>query len=155
MLRVYTIGADTHCAFTELAVLSPGGKVMRRERCPTTIRDLYGILVTVRKSRVTVIEEGPLADWLWRGLGERGETVVVCDPRRNQLIAKDSDKDDAIDAVAVGRVLDPTFHCAGKCRVEDPTYETVFIMRNTVRILSLIGLLVSVASWANSVADPP
>ena len=104
MLQVYTIGADTHCAFTELAVFSPGGKVMRRERCPTTIRDLYGILVTVRKPRVTVIEQGPLADWLWRGLGERGETVVVCDPRRNHLIAKDSDKDDAIDAEKLGQL---------------------------------------------------
>ena len=62
MLRVYTIGADTHCAFTELTVLSLGGKVMRRERCPTTIRDLCGMLVTVRKPRVTVIEEGPLAE---------------------------------------------------------------------------------------------
>ncbi len=49
MLRVYTIGADTHCAFTDLAVLSPGGKVMRPERCPTTIRDHYEILVAVRK----------------------------------------------------------------------------------------------------------
>ena len=39
-----------------------------------------------------------MADWLYRGLGERGEKVVVCDPRRNHLIAKDSDKDDAIDA---------------------------------------------------------
>ncbi len=49
MLRVYTIGADTHCASTELAVLSPGGKVVRQERCPTTIRDLCEILVAVRK----------------------------------------------------------------------------------------------------------
>lgn len=98
MQRVYTIGADTHCAFTELAMLSPSSKLIRRERCPTTIRDLYGILATVRKPRVTVIEEGPLADWLFRGLGERGETIIVCDPRRNHLIAKDSDKDDAIDA---------------------------------------------------------
>ncbi len=104
MQRVYTIGADTHCAFTELAMLSPGGKLIRRERCPTTIRDLYGILATVRQPRVTVIEEGPLADWLLRGLGERGETVIVCDPRRNHLIAKDSDKDDAIDAEKLGQL---------------------------------------------------
>ena len=104
MQRVYTIGADTHCAFTELAMVSPSGRVIRRERCATTIRDLYGILATVRKPRVTVIEEGPLADWLLRGLGERGETVIVCDPRRNHLIAKDSDKDDAIDAEKLGQL---------------------------------------------------
>ncbi len=55
-------------------------------------------------SGVVVIEEGPLADWLNRGLGDRGETVVVCDPRRNHLIAKDSDKDDAIDAEKLARL---------------------------------------------------
>lgn len=55
-------------------------------------------------SGVVVIEEGPLADGLNRGLGDRGETVVVCDPRRNHLIAKDSDKDDAIDAEKLARL---------------------------------------------------
>lgn len=53
---------------------------------------------------MVVIEEGPPADGLNRGLGERGETVVVCDPRRNHLIAKDSDKDDAMDAEKLARL---------------------------------------------------
>lgn len=104
MPGVYTIGADTHCGSTEFAVLSPTGRLIRRERCPTTIPDLYGILSSVRRPRATIIEEGPLADWLFRGLGDRGETVVVCDPRRNHLIAKDSDKDDAIDAEKLARL---------------------------------------------------
>jgi len=98
MERVYTIGADTHCAFTELATISPGGRLVRRDRCATTIQALVRAISEVRRPRVMVIEEGPLADWLYRGLSERGETVIVCDPRRNHLIAKDSDKDDAIDA---------------------------------------------------------
>ena len=85
-------------------MLSPSGKVIRRERCRTTVRDVYGILATVPKPRVTVIEEGPLADWLFRALGERGEMLVVCDPRRNHLVAKDSDKDDAIDAEKLGQL---------------------------------------------------
>ncbi len=48
MEGVYTIGADTHCCFTELAVLSPSGRLIRRDRCPTTIPDLYGVLSAVR-----------------------------------------------------------------------------------------------------------
>jgi len=104
MRGVYTIGADTHCDFTEFAVFSPSGRLIGRERCPTTIPELLGVLSAVRKPHTTVIEEGPLADWLFRGLGDRGETVVVCDPRRNHLIAKDSDKDDAIDAEKLGRL---------------------------------------------------
>lgn len=122
MQGVYTIGADTHCAFTELAMVSPSGRVIRRERCSTTIRDLYGVLATVRKPHVTVIEEGPLADWLLRGLDERGESVIVCDPRRNHLIAKDSDKDDAIDAEKLARLyrggfVKPIHHSASSDRM--------------------------------------
>ncbi len=98
MERVYTIGADTHCGFTELATVSPGGRLVGRDRCPTTIAALVKVVAEVRRPRVMVIEEGPIADWLLRGLSERGERVVVCDPRRNHLIAKDSDKDDPIDA---------------------------------------------------------
>lgn len=104
MKRVYTIGADTHCGFTELATISPGGRLVRRDRVSTTITALAKVLAEVRSPRVTVIEEGPIADWLCRGLSERGEKVVVCDPRRNHLIAKDSDKDDAIDAEKLARL---------------------------------------------------
>ena len=80
MERVYTIGADTHCGFTELATISPGGQLIRRDRCPTTIAALVKVVAEIRSPRVIVIEEGPIADWLFRGLGERGERVVVCDP---------------------------------------------------------------------------
>ena len=33
-----------------------------------------------------VIEEGPMADWLWRNLKGDVEQMVVCDPRRNRLV---------------------------------------------------------------------
>ena len=75
MERVYTIGADTHCAFTELATISPGGRLVRRNRCPTTISALVEAIAEVRRPRVVVIEEGPLADWRSRGLRERGASV--------------------------------------------------------------------------------
>ena len=39
-----------------------------------------------------------MAGWLYRNLSEFADEVIVCDPRRNALIAKDGDKDDAIDA---------------------------------------------------------
>lgn len=122
MERVYTIGADTHCGFTELATISPGGRLVRRDRCSTTIPALVEAVSEVRTPRMIVIEEGPLADWLYRGLGERGETVVVCDPRRNHLIAKDSDKDDAIDAeklakLARGGFIKAVHHAASFDRV--------------------------------------
>ena len=57
MERVYTIGADTHCAFTELATVSPGGRLVRRDRCPTTIQALVQAVAKVGRPRVVIIEE--------------------------------------------------------------------------------------------------
>ena len=39
-----------------------------------------------------------MAGWLYRNLTGVADEIVVCDPRRNAHIAKDGDKDDAIDA---------------------------------------------------------
>jgi transposase len=50
-------------------------------------------------------EEGPLADWLARNLRPYVDRLLVCDPRRNALIAKDGDKDDPIDAERLAQLL--------------------------------------------------
>ena len=55
-------------------------------------------LERTRRPRCAVFEEGPLADWLLRNLEGSVDELMICDPRRNSLIAKDSDKDDPIDA---------------------------------------------------------
>lgn len=39
-----------------------------------------------------------MAGWLYRNLQQDADEVIVCDPRRNALVAKDGDKDDPIDA---------------------------------------------------------
>jgi len=96
--RERVAGLDVHCAFTELAAIGASGRLIRRERTATTVPAILSALEHVGRPRVVVLEEGPLADWLMRGLTEKGEKVLVCDPRRNALVAKDSDKDDAIDA---------------------------------------------------------
>lgn len=99
MRSTYLIGLDTHCQFTEMAVITAGrGQLYRRARCPTTIPDLRELLATVPHPREVVLEEGPLGDWLWRNLAAQVDKITLCDPRRNRLIAKDSDKDDRLDA---------------------------------------------------------
>lgn len=40
----YFIALDTHCEFSELAAVSTSGKVVRRERCETTIPALVEAL---------------------------------------------------------------------------------------------------------------
>jgi len=122
MPGTYVIALDTHCLFTEVGVLTPTGRWTPRGRCPTTIPDLRGKILEVRGRREIVLEEGPLADWIARGLAPVAERITVCDPRRNHLIAKDSDKDDPIDAEKLARLfrggyVKPVHHPASFDRV--------------------------------------
>lgn len=105
MPREHFIALDTHCEFCEMVALSHQGRVVKRERCETTIPALVAALETVRRPRVLTFEEGPLADWLARGLREYVERLIVCEPRRNALVAKDGDKDDAVDAEKLAQLL--------------------------------------------------
>jgi transposase len=105
MKRAHFIGIDVHCQFCELAVVTAAGQVVRRERCATTIPALREVVVAVPRPRQLVIEEGPLAGWLWRELHAEVERLVVSEPRRNRLIATDGDKDDDLDAEKLAQLL--------------------------------------------------
>lgn len=105
MSAQYFIAFDTHCEFCEMVAISQSGKIVKRDRCQTTIPALVEALEGVRRPRVLTIEEGPLADWLARSLRPHVDRLIVCDPRRNALIAKESDKDDPIDAERLAQLL--------------------------------------------------
>jgi transposase len=105
MKRRHFIGIDVHCQFCEIAVVDAVGNVVCRERCATSIQALLAVLEKVPRPRSLVIEEGPLAGWLWRGLASAVERMVVSEPRRNRLIAKDGDKDDDLDAEKLAQLL--------------------------------------------------
>src|ERR1700726_991519 len=98
MKKFHFIGIDVHCQFCEIAVLNPSGQVVLRERCDTTIPDLVRVIAMVERPCSVVIEEGPMASWLWRNLHGEVDAMVVSEPRRNRLVAKDGDKDDDLDA---------------------------------------------------------
>ncbi len=105
MKRCQYIGLDVHCSFTELAVVTQAGRLTQRQRCATTIPALRAALDAIARPRAVALAEGPLADWLWRNLNGHVETLTVCDPRRNRLIAKDSDQDDPLDAEKLAQLL--------------------------------------------------
>jgi transposase len=105
MATEYFIALDTHCAFTDFAAASSKGDIVRRESCATTIPELVEAIERVRRPRYLTFEEGPLADWLSRHLRTRVDRLVVCEPRRNGLIAKDGDKDDPIDAEKLAQLF--------------------------------------------------
>ena len=101
----YVISMDVHCQTTDVVVLTPTGRIRGRERLETSISSLRKLIESVPKPRHVVMEEGVLADWLIRNLSPVSDSVTSCDPRRNALIAKDSDKDDPIDAAKLGQLF--------------------------------------------------
>jgi transposase len=105
MKRRHFIGIDTHCQFCEIAVVNAAGNVVQRDRCSTAIPALLAVVETVTRPRYLVIEEGPLAGWLWRSLHDAVDQMVVSDPRRNRLIAQEGDKDDDLDAEKLAQLL--------------------------------------------------
>jgi transposase len=88
-----------------MAVVTRSGRLTKREQCGTTIPELAALIESVPRTRLLCFEEGPLADWLFRNLRGLVDGITVCDPRRNHLIAKESDKDDPIDAEKLARLF--------------------------------------------------
>lgn len=105
MSTKHFIALDTHCGFCQMAAVNAAGKVIRRERIETTIPKLVEAIESIRKPRVLTFEEGPLAGWLSRSLEEHVEQLIVCEPRRNALIAKEGDKDDPVDAEKLAQLF--------------------------------------------------
>ena len=97
-MTVHYIALDIHCGFSEMAVVTGAGKLIRRDRCDTRTPALREAITQVRRPRRLTFEEGPLADWLARELRSSVDELVVCEPRRNHWIARDGDKDDPLDA---------------------------------------------------------
>jgi transposase len=117
MSRTKIIAMDTHCGFCEGGAINSLGKEIAAFVVPTTIPALVEQIEKIQRPRKLVIEEGPLADWLSRSLSPYVDEMVVCDPHRNALIAKDGDKCDAIDwrklaALCRGGFLKPVHHAA-------------------------------------------
>jgi transposase len=91
------VAFDVHCAFCEGGWVTESGKEKQSWRVATSVPALSEAIRTVPRPRLLVIEEGPLAEWLVRELSGLVDQVVVADPYRNALIAKEGDKDDPID----------------------------------------------------------
>lgn len=121
-MPTHYIGADVDCNTTVLAVRC-GRKVVAEYRVPTTIPDLARLLDQIRNPKHLTLEEGPMADWLYRNLCGRVKEMIVCDPRRNRLIVGDGDKTNPIDAGKLAELLQggnvrPVYHGATQARME-------------------------------------
>jgi transposase len=97
MQRIYFIGLDVHSTFCQGGYIDHSGAERLEWRSATSIPALLEVIEKVPRPRGLVIEEGPLSDWLHRHLSPHVDEMVVCDPRRNALIAKEGEKSDPLD----------------------------------------------------------
>lgn len=107
-MDVYYVGADVHTNNTELAV-EHNKEIIRRFSVPTTISTIRSALKELGGRCHLTFEEGPMAGWLYRNLKGDVESITVCDPRRNKLIACDGDADDVIDSGKLAALLRGNF----------------------------------------------
>src|ERR1700680_621916 len=91
------IALDVHSSFCEGGYIEQPGRERRSGQTPTDIPALVRVIESVPRPRKLVIEEGPLADWLWREVSEHVDEMGGGDPHRNALIAKEGEKSDPID----------------------------------------------------------
>jgi transposase len=98
MRTVHYIAMDTHSYSTEVCVKTRANTPGKTWRVATTIPALRQAIASVPRPRHLTFEEGPLASWLYRNLKGDADKLMVCDPRKNALVAKGGDKDDPIDA---------------------------------------------------------
>lgn len=95
--KVNFIAMDVHSEFCEGGYIDQQGTEHDPWRRPTSVPELLEAISEVPGIRKLIIEEGPLADWLYRSLAPHVDEMVVCDPHRNALISKDGEKSDALD----------------------------------------------------------
>lgn len=103
-----TIGLDLGDRLAHYAVLDLKGELVASGRLRTTSSDFQAFFAHLKPARV-VLEAGSQSPWTSRLLALLGHEVVVANPRRVQLIAKNPRKSDKVDAETLARLgrLDP------------------------------------------------
>ena len=98
------MGLDVHQAMTVAVVLDAEGKVVLETMVDTEAAALIRFVKSLNGPLRVTFEETTQAQWLYEILRSHVTEVVVCDPRRNKLLAEGS-KADKIDARKLADLL--------------------------------------------------
>lgn len=97
-------GLDVHEATTSVSIRNGEGVVVRRDVVPTTRVDLRRFFASYRCRMLVAVEASALAPLVVAALTTRRREVIVCDGRRNRLLAHGS-KTDRVDADKLSELL--------------------------------------------------
>ena len=95
---------DVHQATTVVVVLNAAGKEIWGNIVPTAAEPLIRLLESLSGPLHVTFEETTQADWLHEVVRGYVSEVIVCDPRRNKLLA-DGSKGDKPDAKKLAQLL--------------------------------------------------
>jgi len=139
------VGIDVHQKYSQICELSARGKVLAKDKIPTTetaLRQRFGKQDPAR----IILETGSSTLWVRRLLSDLGHDVVVVNSRRVRLIAESTLKTDQIDAEILARLSRSDL---GLLRPVYQRSEAAQLSRTQMRIRS--SLVKSRASLINSV----
>lgn len=105
---VGVVGVDLGDRWSELCWLSPQGEVVESGRVATTEEGVRRRFTGIPRHRV-VLESSTHSPWVSRLLAALGHEVIIANARRVQLIAKNNQKCDTVDAELLARLgrVDP------------------------------------------------
>ena len=99
------VGVDAHKAMSQITVMSEAGKIMKRQRIPTSREGVHKALGQYQEPLHAVLEAsycwGPMYDWL----KEVAESVVLAHPMKVRAIAEARIKTDTIDSQTLAHLL--------------------------------------------------
>lgn len=98
------VGMDVHKEGIAIVVLNAQGKVVLEAVSETKTQTVLDFIKGIRGTVHVTVEEGTQAAWLYEVLRPPVAEVIVCDPRRNQLLSEGS-KDDQVEARKLAQLL--------------------------------------------------
>lgn len=156
-MKTYYIGADVHCNTTDIAI-EYRWQIIERVTVPTTITAIRQVLEKFPGKIHLAIEESNLAGWIYRHLHQHVYQLIVSDPRRNHLIARDGDKDDPIDAVKLakllrGKYLRPVYHSLDDRRIALKQWINLYHQRVAQRTAQINRLRAQAHAYGREIPD--
>ena len=142
----YYVGLDVHKASICIGVLNADGKSVMESVVETSAATVLDFLKGLRGHVEVTFEEGTHAAWLYDVLKPTKAKVIVCNPRKNQLL-NDGNKSDKVDARKLAQLLraglvSPVYH--GEHGVRDlkelvRSYE--YLVEDSTRVMNRIKAL--------------